>query len=222
MKRCARAVRTLGVAAAISAIVMAIGGVGAQAPAASAQSGDAVVKVTAPAEAVKKGADNVEFAVSVDNVQNLGAFQFVLQYDADIFEFQDSPKSEFLGSTGREVICNDPLADAGSARIQCVTLRPTPAGPSGAGVLAVVRLKAKGSGTTDVTLTRVKLTAADETATEIPTTVEGTTFTVESSSGMNWLLWGPIIGLAALVVIGGAAFAVMRVLGGSGRAATAT
>lgn len=221
MKVQARAAQALGAVAAAT-LVMASIGVGGRAPHAAAQSGDTVVKVTAPAEPVKKGAENVEFAVSVDNVQNLAAFQFVLQYDADVFEFQDSPKSEFLGSTGREVICNDPQADAGSARIQCVTLRPTPAGPSGSGVLAVVRLKAKGAGTTDVTLSRVKLSAADETASEIPTTIEGTTFEVEGTSGMNWMLWGPIIGVVALVVIGAVAFAATRMTRGSGRPATAT
>jgi len=221
MKVQLRAARAAGVMA-VAAIVMTGAVLGARVPGAAAQSGDTVVRVTAPAESVKKGAENVEFTVSVENAQNLAAFQFVLQYDADIFEFQDSPKSDFLGSTGREVICNDPQADAGSARIQCVTLRPTPAGPSGNGVLAVVRLKAKGAGTTDITLNRVKLSAADETASEIPATVEGTTFKVEGSSGMNWMLWGPIIGAAVLVVIAAGAFVVTRMGGRSGRPATAT
>jgi len=179
--------------------------------AAGAQSGETAVVVTGPTESVSSGDDPVPFTISVENVENLASFQFVLLYDADVFEFSKVERTEFLGSTNREVVCNEPTVDAGSMRYSCVTLGPTPPGVDGSGAVATVFLDPTGSGSTDVSLDRVQLPKAVEGATlHEDVAVRNTTIDVAGSSGLNWLLWGPVIAVVALVIIGGGAFAAMR------------
>jgi hypothetical protein len=205
-------------------------------PRASAQSGDAaVVRVAGPATPIKKGDLRVPFEVTIDNVKNLGSFQFELTYSATVFELvdpeKDAEKGDFLGSNGRPVVCNPPISDAGAgvARFTCVTLGPTPKGVNGGGKIATMYLHAKGSGSTEVKLERVKLAGVgDPTAPPtdpkalpiLPFTVENTTVSVAGSSGMNWLIWGPVIVIAIIAVAGGG-FAAMRMRAGGAGAAEA-
>jgi hypothetical protein len=211
------------VALAVAATATAWISVGAARPAQAQTpaSTDTVVKVEAPVTPVKKGDLNIPFKVSVENVKNMGGFQFDLTFDANILQYTDVQKGEFLGSTGREVVCN-PDPQAGVVRMTCVTLRATPAGVDGGGELATVLFKAKGSGTTDINLGRVKLIAVDENATEIPvTTVTSTSLKVTGGGGFNWMIWGPVIAIAVLVIAGGGAFVVMK-RGGGAKSVAAT
>ena len=126
-------------------------------------------------------------------------------------------RGDFLGSTGREVACPDPVSqpESGVLRMLCVTLRMEPAGPDGAGTLATVTFRAVGSGTTDLALSDVRANEPD--ATEItPVSVQSGVLKVAGSGGFNWLIWGPVIGVVAVVVVGGGAFAAMRLRSGSG------
>lgn len=198
------------------AAVVAIGGIiGLSAANAGAQSGDTAIRVALPDTPVKEGDDPITVTVTAENVENLAAFEFLLLYDGDIFDYDSYQKGDFLGSTGREVVCNE-VSETGAFKVNCVTLRVAPPlGPDGNGVLATINLKPKGSGTTDLTLDRIKFSAADETATTIPVpNVVNGSITVEGSSGTNYILWGGIIGVVALVVIGAVAFGVTRA-GGS-------
>jgi hypothetical protein len=192
---------------------------------ASAQSSDAIVRVTGPQTPIKKGDTRVPFEVTVENVKNLGSFQFELTYAAGVFELvdpeHDAEKGDFLGSNGRPVVCNPPISDtgAGVARFTCVTLGPTPKGVDGSGKIATMYLRAKGSGSTEVILNRVKLVgvgdpAAPPTSPEalpiIPFTVENTSVSVAGGGGgMNWLIWGPVI-VVAIVAVAGGGFAIIR------------
>jgi hypothetical protein len=108
------------------------------------------------------------------------------------------------------------VSEPGAFKLNCVTLRPAPPlGPDGNGVLATVQFKPTGSGTTDIVLDRIKFGAADENATEIPVpTVTNATVIVEGSSGFNWLIWGPVIGLGGLAAAGAVAFGAKRMGGG--------
>lgn len=197
--------RKLRVAAALAAATLGLAVLGV-----SAQSGETLVKITGPAEEVKDG-DLVPFDVNVENVDNLGGFQYHLVYNSNLLEFDSFQKGDFAGSTGREVVCNEPVVAEGSVRLSCNTLRPTPAGPDGSGKLMTVLLKSKGAGTTEVTLDRVKLVAVDETATEIPTQVANTSVVIKGSSGFNWLIWGPVIGAGVLAALAILLFGAMRV-----------
>jgi hypothetical protein len=208
---------------AFAAILLASGSLAA--PAASAQDGDVVVTVAAvaPEEEIKEGGDPIAFDVTVENVENLGGFQFVLLYNNRVLEFDSAQKGDFAGSTGREVVCNDPITAEGSVRLSCNTLRPEPAGPDGGGKLMTVMLKPTGAGNTEVLLDRVKLVAADESASDIgPITTQTTAVSVEGSSGFNWMIWGPVIGVIVLAVVGVGAFAAMRLRGDTQSTAAAT
>lgn len=211
--------------------------VSARAPAASAQSGGTVIRVTGPTTAVKKGQLRVPFDVNVDNVTNLGSFTFDLTYDASVFQLvdadHDAEKGDFLGSSGRPVVCNPPIIDAGAGvtRFTCVTLGATPKGADGSGKLATIYLQATGAGSTDITLNRAKLyevgdaSAAPTDPNALPPitfTTQNTTISVSGSNGgMNWLIWGPIIGVAIVVVAGGAFGALRMRRSGAGDAAPA-
>jgi hypothetical protein len=190
---------------------------------ASAQSGDAaIVKIVPPAEPPKKGDRIVPVDVTVENARNLAGFQFELKYNADIFEFQEAQKGEFLGSSGREVVCNTPITDVGVVRFTCVTLRFEPAGPDGAGKLATIFLKPVGSGLTELRLDRVKLSPVAEGAPDVPIQSVNATVNVKGGGGgLNWLIWGPIIGVAAIAVAGGAAFGAMKMRNSAGKPAAA-
>jgi len=202
------------VALAATAAWLSAGAAGpahAQTPAST----DTVVKVEAPVTPVKKGDLNIPFKVSVTNVKNMGDFQFELTFNSKILEYTDMQKSEFLGSSGREVVCN-PVHDVGVVRVVCTTLRTSPAGVDGSGELATVMFKAVGSGSTDISLGHVKLIAVSETAAEIPvTTVTSTSLKVAGDGGFNWMLWGPVIGVAVVAIAGGGAFVVMKRGGGA-------
>ena len=187
----------------------------------SAQSSDTVVRLTGPVVSVKKGDEHLPFEVSVENVKNIGSFQFELTYDSKILEYESAEKADFLGSTGREVVCN-PITEAGAARFTCVTLRPNPLGPDGSGKLATVYLKAVGSGTTAIKLDRVRMNTVSIDAAEIPVAkVEGTSISVAGNGGFNWMIWGPVIGLVVVAVVGAGAFFAMKSRGGSGDPAPA-
>jgi hypothetical protein len=54
-------------------------------------------------------------------------------------------------------------------------------------------------------------------------TVQNTSISVKGTSGFNWVIWGPVIAIGALVVVGALAFAAMRLRSGAGNPApTAT
>lgn len=194
----------LAVAASLGAMMVA-GGLGA-----SAQSNEPTISVAAPGTAVKEGGDVANIAVSATNVENLAAFEFLLLYDGDIFDYESYERGDFLGSTGREVVCQD-VSETGAFKLNCITLRAAPPlGPDGSGILATVQLKPKGSGTSDLTLDRVKFAAADEEATSIVPAITNAVIAVEASSGTNWLMWGAIIGAVGIVAVGAVAFGVSR------------
>ncbi|MBI5289616.1 MAG: hypothetical protein HY873_11655 [Chloroflexi bacterium] len=212
-------------AAVLSLLAIAALGLGS----ASAQSDEMLIKVVAPVESIKKGSDDVVVRFEAENATNLAAFQFQLTYDPDVLQVALDPQSQkpliqrgdFLGTTGREVACPDPESQPGVLRMTCVTLRMEPPGPDGAGTLATVTFTAVNSGSTELTLDRVKANNPD--ATEItPIQVQSGALAVKGGGGLNWLLWGPIIGVIAAVVVAGGAFAAFRLRGaGSGSAPAA-
>jgi hypothetical protein len=95
-----------------------------------------------------------EFTVDivVNNVSELGAYEFEIHFDPIRVGFISVENSTFLGSTGRTVSCVAPLIGPGSVRFACATLGPSPAGPSGSGVLATLTFSAANVGSSDLPL----------------------------------------------------------------------
>jgi general secretion pathway protein D len=126
-----RARLRVGLTAAIFALVTL-----AAAPGAGAQ--ETEVRLEVPSGPV--GADDAPFTVQVlvEDVTNLGAFEFDLRYEPSVVGLVNVEMGPFLGSSGRRVQCLDPQMAAGSVHFVCVTIGATPAGPDGSGVLATL------------------------------------------------------------------------------------
>lgn len=123
-----------------------------------------------------------DVAVAVQQVTNLGAFQFTLQFDPALLSPVDIVLGPFLGSSGRTVLCLDPVMTASSVQLTCVTLGATPAnGAAGSGVLALVTLTALDEGVTPLDLRDVIITDVQGTA--IPSAVVDGSRTIAPCSG---------------------------------------
>lgn len=197
---------------------------------AAAQDGGALMKAIPPTTEIQKGQDRIPIDITIDNAKNMASFQFILQFNADILEATNPSggpvvqKGEFLGSTGREVVCADPAIEPGAVRYTCITLRPTPAGPDGSGKLATVYLKAIGSGKTTLTLDRAKGNLADDSATEFPISVQNAPIEVQGGGGgMALWMWALIVAGGLVVGLGavGATMMLRSRSGGGTPAATA-
>jgi hypothetical protein len=194
---------------------------------AAAQDSELLYRVVAPESAAEGDADIV-VEIRAENAENLAAFSFQLTYDPDVLQIAEDQagqpliqRGDFLGSSGREVACPEPEIQSGVLRMVCTTLRLEPAGADGDGTLATITFLAVGSGNVDLTLERPRANEPD--ATEInPISVQSATMDVQGEGGMNWLIWGPILFIAALVIIGVIAFVVTRVRPGDKTTAPAT
>lgn len=173
----------------------------------SAFAQEATVHIKVPSTGV--AADGGPFTVSVvvEDVTNLGAFQFDLTYDPAVLAMVEIEEGPFLGSSGREVQCLTPRMERGSLGLTCVTLGAVPDGPSGSGELATITFRPLASGSSPLHFTRLTLT--DPPAQPLPTQAQDATVTVasgESSAGQSddggpaWALWAPVIGVGVLAL----------------------
>ncbi|HXF51791.1 MAG TPA: hypothetical protein VNM43_08935 [Dehalococcoidia bacterium] len=100
-----------------------------------------------------------DVAVVIQQVTNLGAFQFTLAFDPNLLAPVDIRVGPFLGSSGRTVLCLDPVITSSSMGLTCVTLGATPeAGASGSGILGFVTLAAQNEGVSPLDLQNVRIT----------------------------------------------------------------
>jgi hypothetical protein len=122
---------------------------------------DGIVRIE-PAVAVVENGETFRSYVMIDDAQNLGAFQFVLDYDPAIIEVPKQPNpmilGGFLGSTGRtpNEVQNEIDPVTGIITYMVFTVGGQP-GPSGDGVLAFVDLTARALGTSDLALDEVEV-----------------------------------------------------------------
>jgi hypothetical protein len=142
----------------------------------------------APVTGVKAGADFV-VSVRIDNVVNLGGYQFNLDYDQTKISVVSEDDGVFLGSTGRQPICQN-RNTAGSLVYACATKEPQAtqgsttqtaptAGPSGAGELVKIHLKVAAGVSGPVELQLGGVNVVDPLAATIQATGAGTTVTVQ-------------------------------------------
>jgi hypothetical protein len=186
---------------------------------ASAQGSKAIVLVEGPAPDVvlKEGGDSFQVTVSASGVTNLAGFQFSLTYDSKVLKFVSLKQGDWLGTTGREVMCPDPFInegkDSGMVRFNCVTLGPPvssggTAGPSGSGVLTEMVFSPVGGGTSPLDLTEGILLQAEivpnnpSKPVQLESTTQSASLEVQGSSGgLPWLIIGAAGG--GIIVIGG-------------------
>jgi hypothetical protein len=100
-----------------------------------------------------------DFTVNVEVVDTseLGDFEFTLLYDPAIVSLVDVQVERFLGSTGRNVICEPPILTERTVRFGCHTGGLTPTGPSGSGPLALLTFSANGAGASPLALISCEL-----------------------------------------------------------------
>lgn len=111
---------------------------------------NAVVKTDPAAKSyvVGQASEPLDISIRVDSVANLGGFELTLTWDPNRLVPIDGTPSQvlsigpFLGSTGRSPTCLRDLTVPGRAWILCYTLGASPDGPTGGGVIAVMRFKA--------------------------------------------------------------------------------
>jgi hypothetical protein len=197
--------------------------------AALAQENQARMSVEPPEESLKEGGPEFKVNIVADDVANLAAFQFSLSYDPSIIQYVGVTEGPFLGSTGREPQCTEPRIQTGQPEtlsFNCATLGPPvslkgTAGPDGSGMLAEITFLPVGGGTTPLDLKDGILVAAELDAqgrpAQMDTAVQGATLDVASTGGgISWVLWGPVIGIVAAVVVVGAIVLVVRLRGARG------
>ena len=155
----------------------------------------------AASKTTRSGEKLVRVDVSISKVADLGAFAFVMQFDTAKVQLADHPfeTGSFLGSSGRNVFCDEPTIDSGAIRYACVTLGSEPAqGPDGQGTLASVYFKQQGNGTASFQLSRVELKTPQ--GLNIPATLTSASIEVEGSGGRGWLMIVAIAVGAVLLV----------------------
>jgi hypothetical protein len=141
--------------------------------------------------------------VRVDNVNNLGAYEFTLQFNSDLISYVTVTDGDFLGSTGRVVFCPDPITDVGTVRFGCVSSDSGTPGASGSGQLAQVLFQAVAPGTSDLNLPLVAL--ADPFGENIPAAAAGGSVSVSAvgggstGMGLGTGLFGAAVVLAGMV-----------------------
>lgn len=189
----------------------------------------ALVKINAPVEPIEAGE---EFAVEllVEDVEHLAAFEFTISYDPELMSYERVEDAGLFLATGerQNISCPDATSREGWLNVFCVTrvlgayCVGAPAGASGSGLLARVILKARGEGEAMLELSDPTTLALDDAIPcdanlnipEIPHTRESATVELLGGDGLPWLIVGPIIGVVALLVIGGGIGLSLRRRGG--------
>ncbi|HDP97782.1 MAG TPA: hypothetical protein ENN22_01185, partial [bacterium] len=155
-----------------------------------------------PAEQIAESGQVVSIDVIVENVNNLGAFQFDIVFDTNVIQVNSATMGVFLGSTGRTVIPVGPdmnnSTNPGKITYGAATLGSV-AGPNGNGILASVEFTTQVNGSATLELQNVQLSDVDGQALTIAnlsngsvivgSTPTGTVVTNTNDSGEGSLRW---------------------------------
>jgi Cohesin domain len=132
---------------------------GAMFGARAARAESPVMRLDPPSQTVDVGSGPFTVNVLIDNVSNLGAYEFNLVFNPRVLRFVAAEDAGFLGSTQRQVRC--PTATlvvptgggpADTLHFGCNTFNRDPAGPNGSGQLATVTFAPVAGGHSELTL----------------------------------------------------------------------
>ena len=110
--------------------------------------------------------------VQIKEAADLGGYQFVVQYQADMLELVEHSNGDFLGSTGRDVRHLPAREEAGKLTLGAISLGDDE-GASGDGVLVELTFDTLQLGRAEISLSDVKLTSAAENEASSPDTSNG-------------------------------------------------
>lgn len=138
----------------------------------------AVVRVEPASQNVTAGSQ-FNVSVAVDEVSNLAAYEFTLQFDPNVVTYVSVSNGGFLGSSGRTVFCPGVILDVGTVRFGCATMGTDP-GASGSGQLAQITFSAAAEGVSSLDLTAVSL--SDPLSNDIPAISQNGSVSVQVST----------------------------------------
>ena len=118
----------------------------------------------------------ISFNIAVENVSNLGGFQFDVYYNSEIVQAKTANIGDFLGTTGRTPIPLGPdidnNANPGKITFGGATIG-TGNGANGSGVLATVEFSALAAGNSGIDLQNVQLSDVNGGAMNINSVIDG-------------------------------------------------
>jgi hypothetical protein len=110
-----------------------------------------------PASAEANQGDTITLEVMVSDVTDLFGFQFDINYNNEVLEFQKAQQGTFLNNNGAEnTFCVDYKTSPGLVK-NIVCTRFGSLGLEGSGLLETLTFKAIATGESDITLANVKL-----------------------------------------------------------------
>lgn len=188
-----RALRSIRVAPWLITLLVATGVLAAPTARLQGSAGlaDPVIRLSPSSSTVDPGATFV-IDVVVDNVVDLGGYDFTVTFNPAVVHVQNLALGPFLGSTGNQVAPLGPSIDntVGKVTFGGFTMPPNAApGPSGTGTVAHLTLQAMAAGSSALTFTKAVLTNTQATVlgpltmTPGSVTVSGATPTGTPTSG---------------------------------------
>ena len=154
-----RALRSMSIVLWLVALLLATGVHAAPATVARAAAVDPVIRFSPSSTTVDPAATFV-LDVIVDNVVDLGGFEFTVSFNPAVVQVQGVTLGSFLGSTGRSATPLGPNMNNGSGLFTFGGFSFGAAGgPGGSGTIAQITLQAVGAGgSTALTFTEAQLT----------------------------------------------------------------
>ena len=165
----------LAIASAAAILLLARG-------AALAGSSSPAVALQGPSGPILPGS-TFEVTVVGADLPALGAYEVVVSFDELHVEFVSGADAGFLGSTGRNVFCVNPIVTGGEARFGCASTGSGP-GPDGDATLATMYFKALQPGRTEIGLKDAGLAGefGDDAG---PAALRGASITIEGAGKPN-------------------------------------
>jgi len=196
----------------VVAVVTALIAVAVSPRVTSAQDTSTKVKVSGT-EVERDGEEYIRVDVTVEDVEDLGSFEFVMSWDGHLLEGGEAAieRGDFIGSSGRQVYCEAPVREPYALRYACVTLGQEPReGASGDGLLASVYLRPEGDGSASIQFTHAQLTTPPGEPIQAEWQSGEVAVSSDDSGNGLWIAIGVGIAAVAVAAVAGAGFVLLR------------
>ena len=118
--------------------------------------GVAYYTITPPSQVVQSDATEVAVDININDVNDLGAFEFRLVYAPTVLKFKEVRRGPFIGSSGRTVTCLTGQRTTSTVQWGCTSTGQVGTGVSGSGLAATVVFAPVGVGTSPLVFNKVE------------------------------------------------------------------